>query len=33
MARAAAAVLELAATTQLRQAVRLLAMRRGEALP
>jgi hypothetical protein len=33
MARAAAATLELAATTQLRQAVRLFAMRRGEALP
>ncbi len=33
MARAAAAVLGLAATTQLRQAVRLLAMRREEALP
>jgi len=33
MARAAAGVLELAATTQLRQAVRLLAMRRGEILP
>jgi hypothetical protein len=33
MARAAKGVLELAATTQLRQAVRLLAMRRGEILP
>jgi hypothetical protein len=33
MARAAAGILELAATTQLRQAVRLLALRRGEILP
>lgn len=33
MARAAAGVVELVATTQLRQALRLLAMRRGEALP
>ena len=33
MARAAAGVLEMAATTQLRQALRLLAMRRGEVLP
>jgi hypothetical protein len=33
MARAAAGVVELAATTKLRQAVRLLSMRRGEILP
>jgi hypothetical protein len=33
IARAAAAALELAATTRLRQAVRLFAMRRGEILP
>jgi len=33
MARTAAGLLELAATTQLRQALRLLAMRRGEILP
>ena len=33
MARAAAGMVELAATTKLRQAVRLLSMRRGEILP